>query len=109
MRSQTIGWLLGIVPFVLAPALASERDALLAARREQLKQKWEQQFRAADADQDRSLSLAEARSGGLPPALTEHFAKIDANSDGGLTPEELLDAYEKRLKAQAPARSGPPR
>src|SRR3546814_10859390 len=43
----------------------SDRTALLQARREQLAQKRERQFRVADADHDRGLSRAELSASDL--------------------------------------------
>jgi Ca2+-binding EF-hand superfamily protein len=89
-------------------ATSEDRSALLEQRREKLKEKWEAQFRAADADGSGSLTLAEATAAKLPDSLLNHFAEIDADRNGGLTPEELWTVHEKRLQQQRrPA--GPPR
>lgn len=92
-----------IVPLALASLAAladGGREAVLENRREQLRQKWEQQFRAADANQDRSLTQEEVRAAGLPATLSERFAEIDRDHSGALTPEELMAVYEQRLAAQ---------
>jgi hypothetical protein len=74
-------------------------------RHEKLKKKWEAQFRAADLDQSKGLSLAEARKAGLPAAILDHFNDIDVDHDGQLTPQELMAVYEKRLASQRNAGS----
>ena len=51
-----------------------------------------EQFTAADADRDGSLTLAEAQAGA--PKLAEKFAKLDADSDGKLSAAEF-DAHSK--------------
>jgi Ca2+-binding EF-hand superfamily protein len=101
--------LLFIVPLLLTqPLFAQEQDparaALMQQRRDQLKKKWEQQFRAADADNSGSLTREEAKKAGLPAAIMDRFDDIDSDHDGQLSPEELMAAYEKRLEAQ---KSGP--
>ncbi|HUP91114.1 MAG TPA: hypothetical protein VM074_02625 [Solimonas sp.] len=106
MERSLLGCLL-IVPLAASAAAGdAARDQLLAARRERLQQKWEQQFRAADADHSRGLTLAEARAARLPDALVERFAEIDADASGELTPEELWATEKRRLDAQQP-RHGP--
>lgn len=100
LRTRLICGLLGIVPLLLAAALADDREALLAERSEELHRKWEEQFRAADADQDSRLTRAEVEAAKLPAAIAERFAEIDADADGGLAPEELLAVHERRLREQ---------
>lgn len=106
-----------IVPLVTSPLLAqsetvddADRSALLQQRRDKLKQKWEARFRAADTDNNRELTLEEAKKGGLPAAILDHFDEIDADHNGQLSPEELIAVYEKRLdaqKVQTPAKANP--
>ena len=79
---------------------ADPRLAIIQQHREKLRKKWEEQFRAADTDNSRSLSREEAESGGLPASIRDHFEDIDTDHDGQLTPEELMAAFEKRLDAQ---------
>lgn len=92
-----------IVPLaaLLLGAAAQDRESLLEQRREMLRQKWEAQFRAADADGDRLLTREEAQKAQLPPALVDHFADIDTDRDQKLSPEELMAVYEKRLAQQS--------
>ena len=92
-----------IVPLLLislAGLADGGRAALLEQRREQLRQKWEQQFRAADRNQDRGLSAEELREARLPVVLNENFDAIDKDQDGRLSPDELLAAQEQRVEAQ---------
>ncbi|MGH8461360.1 MAG: hypothetical protein ACRESS_07120 [Stenotrophobium sp.] len=98
-----------ILPLLLATPLpllaqqqgiADNRVMLMQQRREQLRQKWEKQFRAADTDHSRTLSHEECIKAGLPAAIIDNFDKIDANHDGVLSPEELMAVYEKRLQVQ---------
>jgi Ni/Co efflux regulator RcnB len=106
-----------IVPLVTAPMLMAQseaddadRSALLKQRREKLRQKWEERFKAADTDHNRELTLEEAKKGGLPAAILDHFDEIDTDHNGQLSPEELIDSYEKRLDAQKtpnPAKTTP--
>ncbi len=76
------------------------RAALLQQRREKLKHKWEERFRAADRNQDRKLSREEARDAGLPGSIIERWDEIDTDHDGLLSPEELLDASQQRVREQ---------
>lgn len=96
-----------IVPLaaLLLGAAAQDREALLEQRREMLKQKWEAQFRAADTDADRLLTLMEAQQAQLPPALVDNFAEIDTDEDQKLSPDELMAVYEKRLAQQSGRKS----
>lgn len=90
--------LLSAEPAPAAPlATSSDRAALLQARREQLEQKREQQFRAADTDHNRGLSRAELSASDLPRVLSRRFDEIDTNRDGELSPEELQALDRKRL------------
>src|SRR3546814_4548746 len=66
----------------------SDRTALLQARREQLAQKRERQFRVADADHDRGLSRAELSASDMPRVLVRRFDEIDGNQDGELSRSE---------------------
>ena len=88
------------------------QDRALSDSDEKLKAKWEQQFRAADKNNDRALDRAEAEAG-LPKVLSRNFDRIDLNADGRITPEELWAMHERevveREKRRAERVSGPPR
>ncbi len=94
--------LLGILPLLLAAAPVDDaaREQLLTQRREKLKEKWEQRFRAADTDASGKLTLEEMQQAKLPGALISRFDDIDTDRDAALSPEELLAAREKELQAQ---------
>ena len=100
-----IGLLIVPLAALLLGAAAPDRESFLAQRREQLRQKWEQQFRAADTNQDRLLSREEGQAAKLPPALLDRFGEIDTNQDQQLSPEELMAVYEKRLDQQRERRT----
>lgn len=76
-----------------------QSKAAVAQRRERLREKREQQFRAADLDQSRSLTRTEIETAKLPAALLRRFAEIDTNGDGALTPEELEAVQNRRIEA----------
>lgn len=84
----------------------SEREQLLQARRAQLAQKREQQFRAADSDGDRGLTREELRASTLPPVLLKRFDEIDSDGDGRLSPEEL-QSLDRRASAAASGSEAP--
>ncbi len=54
----------------------------------------ESRWKQLDIDGDGSVSKSEAEKGA--PRLAEHFAQIDANSDGKLTQEEMCNAMQAR-------------
>ncbi|MEW6166688.1 MAG: hypothetical protein AB1651_03175 [Pseudomonadota bacterium] len=88
---------------LLAGATAAAQPPLdrsvVDLRREQLREKRERQFRAADVDRSRSLTREEIEAAGLPSALLRRFDEIDADGDGGLAPEELEEAQRRRIEA----------
>lgn len=86
--------------FAQQQGIVENRVQQLQQRRQRLHDKWEQRFRAADADDSRTLSRAECVKAGLPASIIDNFDKIDTNHDGQLSPEELIAVYEKRLQAQ---------
>jgi Ca2+-binding EF-hand superfamily protein len=68
----------------------SEFDAQREARHAEMKAHGEERWKAADSDANGSLSLAEAQASS--PWVGERFAKLDADSDGQLTPDEMAAA-----------------
>jgi hypothetical protein len=93
-----------IVPLLFVTASFAQDDAaraqLVEQQREKLRRKWEQQFRAADADRSGGLSAAELRAARLPGKLLSQYAEIDTDANGELSPVELLAAREKQLASQ---------
>lgn len=61
-----------------------------AASRDERWARAEERYRAADANGDGSIDLAEAQNG--MPRAAEHFGEIDADGNGLLTREELRAA-----------------
>lgn len=64
-----------------------EIEAFMAARKAEFVARLEEKFKAADADGDGKLSLAEAEAG--MPHVADHFKGLDADGDGSVTLEEL--------------------
>ena len=79
---------------------------------EKLKAGWEQRFRNADKNNDRTLDRPEAEAG-LPKVLSRNFDTIDVNADRRITPEELWAMHQREVAAREKRRaervSGPPR
>jgi hypothetical protein len=73
-------------PTTGASSPSGERDA----RHAQWRAEAQARFNAADADRDGSLDRVEAQA--LGARVAEHFDRIDADSNGGLTPEEMKNA-----------------
>ncbi len=95
----------------LFACVAPVRGAPPAHPDAQLREKWEQQFRAADQDGSRSLDRAEAQAG-LPKILWRRFDRIDTDASGAITPEELWAMHQREVAAREQrraARVGPPR
>ncbi|MFA5940607.1 MAG: hypothetical protein WC809_14720 [Sinimarinibacterium sp.] len=84
---------------VLAFDPTMQSKAAVEQRRERLREKREQQFRAGDLDRSRSLSRVEIEAAKLPDALLRRFSEIDADGDDALTPEELEAAQNRRIEA----------
>jgi Ca2+-binding EF-hand superfamily protein len=66
------------------------REEMHAARKhghEQMREHAVERFKAADANGDGGIDLAEAQTG--MPKLAEKFSAVDANNDGKVTAEEL--------------------
>ena len=91
-----------IAALALAPAFAYSATTGKA-------QRTAEQFREADIDGNGALSLAEA--GKALPWLAKHFAAIDVNRDGQVSPEEIRAYRRAARKTSAPghnARTGLP-
>jgi Ca2+-binding EF-hand superfamily protein len=65
-------------------------------RREQMKQKLDASFKAADKNADGGLTKEEAQG---MPRIEQHFDALDANKDGVVTQEELQARHE-RMRAK---------
>lgn len=89
--------ILGVMTVAL-PAVALAGDPPHNGKKEQ-DARFEQMFRAVDADNSGKISKEEARQ--KSPDLLEGFDHIDANKDGGLTRAEIkqaLAAADKRRR-----------
>lgn len=73
---------------------AWERCQQEPACRDGTRARFDARFKRLDADGDGGVSKAEAEKGA--PHLAEHFAEIDANQDGKLTPDEMRSAMSVR-------------
>jgi len=83
-----------------SPAANEERRAgapreHMEQRREQMKQRFDAEFKKADADGDGAISKAEADKG--MPRLARDFDKLDANKDGKVTPDEMRAHMQARM------------
>lgn len=67
-------------------------------RRAQMREQFESRFAAADENGDGSLSKAEAEKG--MPMVARNFERLDQNSDGGVTLEELKAQAGKRHRGR---------
>ena len=64
-------------------------------RRDQMKQRFEAEFKKADTDGDGALSKAEAEKG--MPRLAKDFDAVDTNKDGKVTPDEIRARMQARM------------
>ena len=64
-------------------------------KREQMKQRFEAEFKKADTDGDGTLSKTEAEKG--MPRLARDFDAIDANKDGKVTQDEVRARMQARM------------
>lgn len=71
--------------------------AMAGGHRQQMAQKAEERFAAADANHDGYLSRDEAQSG--MPRIAEHFDDIDADHDRQLSKAEILAYLKQRRTA----------
>ncbi len=60
----------------------------------EMKARFDEHYKKADANGDGGLSRAEAEQG--MPRLAKHFDELDANKDGVVTRDELESAMKKR-------------
>ena len=70
-------------------------------RRGEMKAHMEEQFKAADANNDGQLSLEEVQ--GKMPRLAEHFNELDKDKNGLLSKEELRNGHPGGPRHPAPA------
>jgi Ca2+-binding EF-hand superfamily protein len=59
-------------------------------------------FKAADKNGDHAIDLEEAKAG--MPMLAEHFAEVDTDKNGKVTPEEMKAHHKKMYPEGEPAR-----
>ncbi|MDD2721444.1 MAG: EF-hand domain-containing protein [Gallionella sp.] len=94
MRKLMLG-----VMFVVLPAVALAADNPPNGGKKEQDARFDQMFRAVDADNSGKISREEAKQ--KSPDLYEGFDHIDANKDGGLTKAEIkkaLAAADKRRR-----------
>lgn len=86
-----------LIPAFIASALAitSAVTSAMADDKEKSMDREETTFKALDRDSDQRLSKSEATGDKM---LTDHFATIDADSDGYLTKREYT-AHMKEMKS----------
>jgi hypothetical protein len=82
-----------LIPVLVASALAM--TSVMADDKEKSMAGEETTFKALDRDSDQRLSKSEATGDKM---LTDHFAMIDADSDGYLTKPEYT-AHMKEMKS----------
>lgn len=90
-------WIAGIL-FVVVPCVASAADQAGPSKKE-IEAKFDQLFKAVDANDDGKISKAEAEL--KAPAMAENFDVIDSNHDEGLTKAEIrafTAALEKKRR-----------
>lgn len=76
----------------------AEFNAFMASRLANQRVAIEQAFKSLDTNGDKSISKTEAAAN---PALEEHFADVDANHDGKISLDELVDAARAAQTADA--------
>ena len=79
---------------VACSLLAVSIDASAQRISAEQKQAVQERFQAADSNGDGLISKAEADA--KLPRVAKHFAKLDANSDGKLSPEEFKQLAARR-------------
>ncbi|CAG9183605.1 EF-hand domain-containing protein [Cupriavidus respiraculi] len=73
--------------------MGAYRKAQFEQHRAEMRQRFDERFKAADKDADGALSKQEAQAG--MPRLGERFDRLDANRDGKLTQQELASGMQK--------------
>ncbi len=94
MRKWIVSMLLAAIPCV---ALAADQVGI---SKKELDAKFDQLFKAVDANEDGKISRAEAEL--KAPAMAENFDAIDTKHDGGLTKAEIrafTAALEEKRRA----------
>jgi hypothetical protein len=66
----------------------------IESRRQLMREKIQERFERADADNDASLTPTEANLS--MPGLARHFDSVDTNHDGLITLDEMKAVYEKK-------------
>ena len=81
-----------------------ERGDQMEKRRAEMKQRFDTDFKKADADGDGALSKAEAEKS--MPRLAKDFDAIDTNKDGKLTQDEIRARRQARMAEHHQGKGG---
>jgi len=81
-----------------------ERGDQMEKRRAEMKQRFDADFKKADADGDGALSKAEAEKS--MPRLAKDFDAIDTNKDGKLTQDEIRARMQARMAEHHQGKGG---
>jgi Ca2+-binding EF-hand superfamily protein len=76
----------------------TEFNAFMASRLANQRIAIEEAFKSLDSNGDKSISKSEAAAN---PTLEQHFADVDANHDGKISLDELVDAARAAQTADA--------
>ena len=85
--------------------LAAWHKAHKGEMREKMAQRFDAKFKAADKDNDGSLTKDEAQAG--MPRLAKNFDQIDANHDGKITQDEIRAYMKARHDARKVQKNTP--
>ena len=85
--------------------LAAWHKAHKGEMREKMAQRFDAKFKAADKDNDGSLTKDEAQAG--MPRLAKNFDQIDANHDGEITQDEIRAYMKARHDARKAQKNTP--